>query len=291
MSREADQPASAGGDPGRGRRLHVPRHADSPARLQSSGTESAQLIVDRVSLVNFRSYAKLELDLRPGLVLAVGPNGVGKTNLLEALHVGTQGFSPRTRNDAQTHPLRRRGDPRGGSRVIAATVAELEVELVVEAGVGKRAKANGAPLHATEQLRSETTTLVFTPDRLGVVKGAPAARRAYFDRVARALRRRPARSSRRTTAPRCRRRNASLRRVAAGTRLATRLRRGPNAGGRARDGARRCATRDAAAARAALRRARAAELGLSEGELRYDGDPPTARGARGACSTATSSAA
>jgi len=39
--------------------------------------------------------------LQPGLVLAVGENGVGKTNLLEALHVGTQGFSPRSRNDAQ----------------------------------------------------------------------------------------------------------------------------------------------------------------------------------------------
>ncbi len=37
----------------------------------------------------------------PGLVLVTGPNGVGKTNLLEALHVGSQGFSPRTRADAQ----------------------------------------------------------------------------------------------------------------------------------------------------------------------------------------------
>ena len=39
--------------------------------------------------------------MQPGLVLAVGPNGAGKTNLLESLHVGTQGFSPRTRADAQ----------------------------------------------------------------------------------------------------------------------------------------------------------------------------------------------
>ena len=42
---------------------------------------------------------------------------------------------------------------------------------------------NGAQLRTAEQLRGETATLVFTPDRLGVVKGAPAARRAYFDRV------------------------------------------------------------------------------------------------------------
>jgi DNA replication and repair protein RecF len=42
---------------------------------------------------------------------------------------------------------------------------------------------NGAPLRAAEQLRAEVATLVFTPDRLVVVKGGPAARRAYFDRV------------------------------------------------------------------------------------------------------------
>src|SRR5207247_10832400 len=59
------------------------------------------LIVSHVSLRNFRSYARLELSLVPGVVLVTGPNGAGKTNLLESLHVGTQGFSPRTRNDAQ----------------------------------------------------------------------------------------------------------------------------------------------------------------------------------------------
>ena len=34
-------------------------------------------------------------------MLAVGANGAGKTNLLESLHLGTQGFSPRTRSDAE----------------------------------------------------------------------------------------------------------------------------------------------------------------------------------------------
>src|SRR5205807_8620322 len=88
---EADQPVAARPDPGAGRRLLVPDHADPACRL----------IASALRLTNFRSYARLELELRPGLVLAVGPNGAGKTNLLEALHVGAQGFSPRTRSDVQ----------------------------------------------------------------------------------------------------------------------------------------------------------------------------------------------
>src|SRR5205809_1160320 len=139
------------------------------------------LIVSHVSLRNFRSYARLELSLVPGLVLVTGPNGAGKTNLLESLHVGTQGFSPRTRADAQLvrfgHDVARialRGD-RGG--------VPVELEVTLEPGSGKQAKLNGARLRAAEQLRAEVTALVFTPDRLVVVKGGPAARRAYFDRV------------------------------------------------------------------------------------------------------------
>jgi DNA replication and repair protein RecF len=114
-------------------------------------------------------------------VLVTGPNGAGKTNLLESLHVGTQGFSPRTRADAQLVRFGRdaarialRGQ-RGG--------VPVEVALTLELGTGKRASLNGARLRAAEQLRSEVATLVFTPDRLVVVKGGPAARRAYFDRV------------------------------------------------------------------------------------------------------------
>src|SRR6266700_6680636 len=97
-----------------------------------------RLIIKTVSLRNIRSYARLDLGLEPGLVLVVGPNGAGKTNLLESLHVGTQGFSPRTRADAQ---LVRFGEQAGrialrGTR--GGTNVELEV--TVELREGKRAK-------------------------------------------------------------------------------------------------------------------------------------------------------
>jgi DNA replication and repair protein RecF len=114
-------------------------------------------------------------------MLAVGENGAGKTNLLEALHVGTQGFSPRTRNDAQ---LVRFGAEAGRIELGGERgLSKLEIELTLRPGDAKKARLNGAPLRAAEQLRAEIATLVFTPDRLVVVKGGPAARRAYFDRT------------------------------------------------------------------------------------------------------------
>ena len=114
-------------------------------------------------------------------MLVTGANGAGKTNLLEALHVGTQGFSPRTRADAQLVRL----DASGARVALQGDQGRrgLELEVMLQPGSGKRAKLNGATLRSAEQLRGEVATLVFTPDRLAVVKGGPAARRAYFDRV------------------------------------------------------------------------------------------------------------
>jgi DNA replication and repair protein RecF len=114
-------------------------------------------------------------------VLAVGPNGAGKTNLLEALHVGTQGFSPRTRRESR---LVRFGEETAGVAVggkRGQTSVEVNVEL--RRNGGKRVELNGAPVRTLDELRGRIATLVFTPERLAVVKGGPAVRRAYFDRV------------------------------------------------------------------------------------------------------------
>jgi DNA replication and repair protein RecF len=146
-------------------------------------------------------------------VLVVGANGAGKTNLLESLHVGTQGFSPRTRSDAQ---LVRFGADAGRVALRGRRgESPLEVEVTIRAAEGKRAKLNGAAVRAAEQLRGEVATLVFTPDRLAIVKGAPAIRRAYFDRALGRLS--PARASLPAGyAAVVAQRNAALRRVAAG---------------------------------------------------------------------------
>jgi DNA replication and repair protein RecF len=111
----------------------------------------------------------------------VGPNGVGKTNLLEALHVGAQGFSPRTRAEPR---LVRFGDAAARVRLEGAEAgAPIDAEVTIAPGEGKRIRLNGAALESAEDLRLRLTALVFVPDRLAVVKGGPALRRAYVDRM------------------------------------------------------------------------------------------------------------
>jgi DNA replication and repair protein RecF len=201
----------------------------------------------------------------------VGPNGAGKTNLLEALHVGTQGFSPRTRRDPQ---LVRFG--RDATRVVVAgrrAGAPVEVEVTVRRGEGKQVRLNGAALAAAEQLRAELATLVFTPDRLSVVKGGPAVRRAYFDRtLARLL---PGRASvPGDYAAALEQRNVALRRVASGASGRDAV--APWTEQVAALGAELVeARRRTVAVLAPVFAEQAGELGLEDARLLYEAEPPT----------------
>ncbi len=96
-ARQADQPAAPRGARGRDRRLHLPDHADPSRRL----------IVGRLTLRNFRSYASARRSRsRRASCSSWARTAPGKTNLLESLHVATQGFSPRTRLRRAADPLR-----------------------------------------------------------------------------------------------------------------------------------------------------------------------------------------
>jgi DNA replication and repair protein RecF len=204
-------------------------------------------------------------------VLVVGRNGVGKTNLLESLHVATQGFSPRTRQDAQ---LIRFGEDAGRIVVTGQRAASpVEISVTLRQNQAKEARLNGAKLPSAESLRREVSTLVFTPDRLAVVKGGPAARRAYFDRVLARLF--PARAG----VPQdylaaLAQRNAALRRVQFG--LSGRDALEPWTERIAELGAALVEQRRVALTQLAPGFAeRASELGLPDARLAYDAEPPT----------------
>jgi DNA replication and repair protein RecF len=137
--------------------------------------------VTAVRGADFRCYRRLELALPGGLVGVVGPNGAGKTSLLELIHFACLGYSPRTSQDAEL--VRFDADLLRAEADVQLAGGRVQAAVGYRPGDPKRATADGASVRSIERLLARFPVLVFTPDRLRLVQGPPALRRAYFDRV------------------------------------------------------------------------------------------------------------
>ena len=160
-----------------------------------------------------RTYERAEVRLGPRLTVIHGPNGAGKTNLLEALYIGLTGRSCRTGNDRE---VVRFGQQALRVEVeIEAVDGQHEIAVGYEPAQARRLTADGAPVERLFDVGFRPLVSVFLPDRLELVKGAPAGRRAHLDQVVAALW--PARStSRRAYAQALAQRNALVSRVRSG---------------------------------------------------------------------------
>jgi DNA replication and repair protein RecF len=169
--------------------------------------------VTRLQLRDFRNYEAAELDLSAGLTVVAGPNGAGKTNLLEGLYFGCTARSPRTSNERE---LARRGG--SVARAVVDTRDEEDahrIEVGFEPGEAKRLRVDGSPVDNLSAAIARPLVSVFLPERLELVKGAPAARRAHLDQLVAALW--PARAETRAAYSRAlAQRNALLGRIRAG---------------------------------------------------------------------------
>ncbi|MGZ4617023.1 MAG: DNA replication/repair protein RecF [Actinomycetes bacterium] len=132
-----------------------------------------------LSLRDFRSYAEVELPLDAGVTALVGPNGQGKTNLVEAVgYLATLG-SHRVAQDA---PLVRLGAERAvvrGNVVRDDRALLLEVEITP--GRANRARVNRAPVPRSREVLGILRTVLFAPEDLALVKGDPSERRRFLD--------------------------------------------------------------------------------------------------------------
>jgi DNA replication and repair protein RecF len=223
------------------------------------------VVVTRLRLRDFRTYASAQVDLGARLTIVHGPNGAGKTNLLEGLYFGCTGRSCRTTNEREVV----RFDTTATRVEVAGRARDGEHELSVgfQPGEAKRFKVDGAPAERLLDAPHRPLVSVFLPDRLELVKGPPALRRAHMDQLVAALW--PARAeTRRAYSRALAQRNALIARVRGG---ASRSALAAWDGELARHG---IALRDDRAAALELLRPRfavaAEELGLiGSAELRY----------------------
>src|SRR3954469_8526384 len=139
------------------------------------------MLVTRLRLRDFRSYASADVALGERLTVMHGANGAGKTNLLEALYFGCTGRSCRTSNEREM--------VRFGQRVTRVSVGvEAEdgshrLDVGFEPGEPKRFRIDDAQVDRPAAATVRPLVGVFMPDRLDLVKGAPALRRAHLDQV------------------------------------------------------------------------------------------------------------
>ncbi|MCU1357073.1 MAG: replication and repair protein RecF [Acidimicrobiales bacterium] len=133
----------------------------------------------RLWLTDFRGYREVDVSFDAGLTAVVGPNGHGKTNLLEAIaYLATLGSFRGAPTDALIRVGAERAVVRAEGEREGRTLL-LEAELV--AGGRNRAQLNRQPLRRARDLLGALRVTVFSPDDLALVKGGPGERRGYLD--------------------------------------------------------------------------------------------------------------
>ena len=135
--------------------------------------------LDHLWLTDFRSWAAAELALGKGLTVVRGPNGVGKTNLLEAVgYLATLSSFRGAPAEAMVRNGAVQAVVRGeGSRAGRGVLVEAEIRV---RGRG-RVALNRQPVRRTSDLFDALRVSVFSPDDLVLVKGPPAGRRHWLD--------------------------------------------------------------------------------------------------------------
>jgi len=138
--------------------------------------------VRHLALTDFRSWERVELDLEAGRTVFVGPNGFGKTNLIEALWYSSTLGSHRVASDA---PLIRAGADRAVvSTIVVSDGRELAVDLDITSGRANKARLNRSPVRSAREILGVLRAVLFAPEDLSLVRGDPSERRRYLDELA-----------------------------------------------------------------------------------------------------------
>lgn len=143
--------------------------------------ETSALVLERLWLTDFRSHQLVDLEFARGVTALIGPNGSGKTNIVEAIAWLT---TMRSFRGAPTDALVRRGAEKAIAR---AQLRSDQRELLLEAELPRTGRAriqmNRQRVQRTRDLLGVMSVTVFAPDDLEMIKGSPGERRTYLDQV------------------------------------------------------------------------------------------------------------
>ena len=135
----------------------------------------------RIQLKRFRNYEALDLRPHPGITVLYGPNGSGKTNLLEAMHLLSLGRSHRTAQDREMIAAGAEYAIVHGDTHRTDGAHDLEVRLHASEKPHKRVQLYGKPAQRIGDMMGHATVVMFSPEDIRIVRDGPAARRRFVD--------------------------------------------------------------------------------------------------------------
>lgn len=137
------------------------------------------MYLSHLSLTNYRSYTQAEIELKPGPNILIGANGVGKTNVAEAINYLAVQHSHRVSND---HPLVRIGETQALARGrIHRGEQAVSIEYEINPGKSNRVAINRGAPQAARQAYGIFKAVLFAPEDIELVSGQPDIRRRFMD--------------------------------------------------------------------------------------------------------------
>lgn len=139
------------------------------------------MFLKHLELKNFRNYASINLDLNSGLILFLGNNGAGKTNLLESVFYLSNGKSHRL--SSQIDLINRGSDYCIIRGLVGSSCEDKLIELQLNKDGSSKIKINKVFVKNKSEFTSYLATVIFSPDDLRIIKSSPVYRRNFLDDI------------------------------------------------------------------------------------------------------------
>lgn len=137
------------------------------------------LHIKELTLIDFRSYENVKIDLCPNINVFYGDNGAGKTNILEAVFTMSAGRSHRTARDRDM--IRYGAQNAFINLKVMRKDGEMDLSMMIPSNGSKRIKINGKYINRIAQLMGAVVAVIFSPEDLKLIKEGPEERRRFID--------------------------------------------------------------------------------------------------------------